>query len=75
MFRVTFHYLKDDAERAKYGFSGGSDSSVLACWFESEAKAKEYAEALKDNADSYSINFVPKHEMSPWDSWFTVIED
>jgi len=61
MFKVTYKYGKEDCD--------------LAIWFGKESRAKEYAEALKENADSYTIAFVPKNEMSPWDSWFIVIED
>jgi hypothetical protein len=61
MFKVTHKYGNEDCD--------------LAVWFGKESRAKEYAEALKDTSDSYTITFVPKNQMSPWDAWFTVIED
>jgi|LauGreDrversion4_2_1035121.scaffolds.fasta_scaffold431929_2 hypothetical protein len=49
MFRVIFHE--------------GSEDNILHAWFGLECQAKEYAEALKGDADSYSIVFVPKHKV------------
>jgi hypothetical protein len=53
----------------------GNTDIPLCAWFVHNETAKEYAEALKDTSDSYTITFVPKNQMSPWDAWFTVIED
>lgn len=49
----------------------GTDINLCA-WFVSEATARDYAEALKDSAQSYSLFYVPKDSL--WECGWSVVE-
>ena len=46
-------------------FDSNGTQGLLGAWFRHESTAREYAEALKDNAGEYSLYYVRAEDVQP----------